>query len=137
MHRIARKGNEYVAGVFDKFPSGIRDENHIVLVDVRDMGNLGTILRTMVGFGFRDLVLIGNCCDLFHPRTVRSSMGALFQVRYALYSDFQTYAAEFSRPMFPFLLDRERSLPLTSVRPPKRYSLIFGNEERTSVSFVA
>ena len=51
------------------------------LVEPADMGNLGTIERTLLGFGIRDLAIIGNsAADLWNPKAVRASMGALFQL---------------------------------------------------------
>ena len=50
--RIRDKENCLVAGVFRKYEETLRREtNHIVLVSPSDMGNLGTIIRTSVGFG--------------------------------------------------------------------------------------
>lgn len=128
IHRISNKDNVYVAGIFEKFPQGVEDENHIVLVEPSDMGNMGTILRTMVGFGYRDLILIGNACDLFHPKTVRSSMGAIVKIRYRCYESLESYLEDFpERNYYPFLLD-EGATPLKDVKAPEKYSLIFGNE---------
>ena len=55
-------------------------ERILALDAVRDPGNLGTVLRTAAAFGY-DRLLCGNCADLYHPRTVRASMGALFRLR--------------------------------------------------------
>ena len=55
--------------------------NRVLAVDgVQDPGNLGTILRTASAFGYSD-ILLGGCADIYHPRTVRASMGALFRSR--------------------------------------------------------
>ena len=49
--RIAYKENTYVVGVFEKYEEELESEkNHIVLVNPSNTGNLGTIIRTMVGF---------------------------------------------------------------------------------------
>jgi len=57
-----------------------KEENHIVLVEPRNMGNVGTIIRTMLGFGYRNLVMIGPAVDIFDPMVIRSTMGALFKL---------------------------------------------------------
>lgn len=63
------------------------DGERLVAVDaVQDPGNLGTVLRTACAFGYRR-VLLGNCADIYHPRTVRASMGALFRLQIDLCDD--------------------------------------------------
>lgn len=52
----------------------------IIAVDsVQDPGNLGTIIRTAAAFGY-SRILLGGCADIYHPKTVRASMGALFRM---------------------------------------------------------
>jgi len=55
----------------------------IVLDNVQDPGNLGTIIRSLDGAGGKGLVLLGTCTDVYHPTSVRSSTGALFSLKIA------------------------------------------------------
>ena len=48
------------------------------IVSPQDPGNLGTILRTIDAVGADGLILLDSGVDLYHPKTVRASMGALF-----------------------------------------------------------
>lgn len=52
----------------------------MVLVDVSDPGNVGTLVRTAEAAGCAGAVLVGSCADLFNPKTVRATAGALFRV---------------------------------------------------------
>jgi len=54
---------------------------HILLDGVQDPGNVGTIIRTANAFGIRSIILTGNCADLYNPKTIRASMGAIFKQR--------------------------------------------------------
>ena len=129
--RISGKENCYAAAVFEKFEDAPDpDKPHVVLHNPGDSGNVGTILRTALGLGIEDVALIRPCVDLFDPKTVRASMGSLFQLRVKVYDRFEDYRAAFpDRALYPFMLDA--SLPLREVvrgEIPAKYSLVFGNE---------
>ena len=91
-----------------------------------DMGNLGTIMRTMLGFGLADLALVSPAADVFDPRAVRSSMGALFALRCEYFGSFEEYTARYSRNLYPFITDAEAKLGDIAFQEP--FSLVFGNE---------
>ena len=55
--------------------------NAIVLENVQDPGNVGTVLRTAAAFGIDAVLLCGDCADLYSPKTVRATMGAIFRQR--------------------------------------------------------
>ena len=52
----------------------------IVLETVQDPGNVGTVLRTANALGMDAVLLTGSCADLYSPKTVRSTMGAIFRM---------------------------------------------------------
>jgi len=128
IERIAPKENTYCVGVFRKYESSLQpDTNHVVLVGPRDMGNLGTIIRSMAGFGVQDLAIVRPAADIFDPRVVRSAMGALFQLRFQYFENYYEYQGKFSeRTAYPFMLDGKEQLG--EVKFQKPWSLIFGNE---------
>lgn len=126
--RISGKENCYAAAVFGKFSDALdAGKPHVVLHHPGDSGNVGTILRTALGLGISDIALIRPCVDVFDPRTVRASMGSLFQLRIKVYDDFSDYMKEYDRQMYPFMLDA--SVPMGTITEiPPVFSLIFGNE---------
>lgn len=54
--------------------------NLIVLEDLRDPGNLGTIIRTAEGAGVNGVILSKASVDIFNPKVIRSTMGAIYRV---------------------------------------------------------
>lgn len=87
LSKITGKSNtQSVVGVFDEFETGLakldRSSAPIWLVaqDLRDPGNLGTMLRTGDAVGAGGLILIDDCADPFSAEAVRASMGAVFTV---------------------------------------------------------
>ena len=130
LERESKKSNCYAAIVFDKFEGRLRaGANHIVLNNISDNGNLGTILRTCLGFGFTDIAIIRPAADAFDPHVLRSSMGALFFHNLRYYSSFDEYRGEFpGRMLYPFMLDGAITLQEACGAVKSPYSLIFGNE---------
>lgn len=60
-------------------PERLEGRRYILLDGVQDPGNVGTILRTADAFGTDGMFLLGACADLYNPKTVRSTMGAVFR----------------------------------------------------------
>ena len=57
------------------------DHTHLLILEsVQDPGNLGTIVRTSEGAGMSGVIMSRECVDLFNPKVVRSTMGAIFRV---------------------------------------------------------
>lgn len=54
----------------------------LVLENVQDPGNLGTMIRTALGAGATGIVLTDGCVDLFSPKVVRATMGAIYRLPY-------------------------------------------------------
>ena len=126
-NKIASKENAHVLGVFEKFETKLNaNENHLVMVNPSDMGNLGNAMRTLLAFGYQDLALIKPCADRFNPKAVRASMGALFKIRIEEFSSFDDYINKYPREYYPFVLDT--STPLHEIRFSNPCSLVFGNE---------
>ncbi len=131
LRRESKKDNCFAALVFEKFDSDLDPAAcHAVLCQISDSGNLGTAMRSLLGFGIRDVALIRPCVDVFEPHALRASMGAFYKLRVHTYDTFADYrAAHPDRLLFPFMLDG--AIPLNEAargaKPP--FSLVFGNEQ--------
>lgn len=59
----------------------------IILNEIRDPGNLGTIIRTASAFGIDRVILSSDCADIYNFRTVRAAMGTLFSQKITVVED--------------------------------------------------
>lgn len=57
-----------------------RDDVWLALEEVRDPGNLGTILRTVDAVGAKGVILVGACVDPYSREAIRATMGSIFAV---------------------------------------------------------
>ena len=60
-------------------PEMLPGKRYVVLDGVQDPGNVGTILRTADAFRADGMFLVNGCADLYNPKTVRATMGAVFR----------------------------------------------------------
>ena len=54
----------------------------LILEDIQDPGNLGTMVRTGEGAGATGIIMSKNTVDLFNPKTIRSTMGSIYRMPY-------------------------------------------------------
>lgn len=128
--RLSPKENCYAIGLFSKYEADLeKGKNHVALVNPMDSGNLGTILRTGLGFGITNIAIIRPAVDIFDPKTIRASMGALFGVNFSYFDDFQAYQKLHTvQELYPFMLHAKRRLQDMDPYIKEPFSLIFGNE---------
>lgn len=55
--------------------------NALVIENLQDPGNVGTIIRTAAAFDIDAVIVVGACADVYSPKTVRATMGAIFRQR--------------------------------------------------------
>ena len=81
-------------------PEEIKNELSIVLNGIQDPGNLGTILRLSDWFGVRHVFCDHDCANIFNPKSVQASMGAIFRVN-VFYLDLVEFIPRFVDQNFP------------------------------------
>ena len=131
LRRESKKDNCYAGLVFNKYACDLDPAlSHAVLCQISDAGNAGTAMRSLLGFGIRDVAVIKPCVDVFDPHVLRASMGAFFKLRVRVYDDFDAYRAEFpDRALYPFMLDGAKPLNEVARAAQPPFSLVFGNEQ--------
>lgn len=127
VERLSAAENTYAVGVFQKYAT-LWDPaaNQVVLVQPSDMGNLGTIIRTMVGLSLPRLAIIRPAADIFHPKAIRASMGALFRLSFRHFDSYAAWRETFSGTIYAFSGDGVSDLEEVVIQSP--HALIFGNE---------
>lgn len=130
INKLSQKENCFVIGVFSKYHDRLNSNNdHIVLVNPSNMGNLGTIIRSSLGFGIKDIAIIRPGVDIFDPKVVRASMGAMFSLNIQYFSTYEDYCSIFpNHEKRTFMLQAKNTLQKTTFNKNKLTSLVFGNE---------
>ena len=101
----------------------------IALDNVQDPGNLGTIVRTAAWFGIANVFCSPDTVDVYNPKVIQSTMGAIFKVN-VTYCDLAELAATARKagiPMFGTRLDGEN---LYAAKLPNDAIVVMGNESK-------
>lgn len=112
----------------DELPESL---NGVILLDgIQDPGNLGTILRTADAFALSAVILCEGCTDLFAPKVVRSTMGAIFRQQVFKMPLEQAISCMKSRnlPVYAAALS-DNSISINEISL-KNTAVIIGNEGR-------
>ena len=108
----------------------IEKPHFMVLDNLQDPGNLGTIVRTAEGAGVDAVFMSKDCVDIYNPKTVRSAMGSLFRVKITRVGDLGSFisaAQSAKREVYAAELSK-RALPLGELSLSRTDLVMIGNE---------
>ena len=104
-------------------PPSSPDMDRVVILDrLQDPGNVGTILRTCLGFAVHTVLLIEPCCDVWNPKCLRSAKGAQFDM--AILST----SWEHLPPIGPLFVADMAGDDIRTIKQQDRFALVLGNE---------
>ncbi len=119
------KANEALALVkIPRAKNPQKEETSIILEDINDPGNLGTIIRTANWFGINQIICTQSSVDCFNPKVVSATMGAIFRTN-VFYADIEKFISESHLPSYGALLEGES---LSTINFQKPCHLVFGSE---------
>lgn len=117
-----------VIGVSKKRKEDIIGNKVLILEDIQDPGNLGTIIRSSLAFNVDTIVLSLRCVDLYNPKVIRATQGSLFHIN-IIVRDIDLFIRELkTREYKIFGTKVNGGLDIRSINLPSKYALIIGNE---------
>ena len=115
-------------GVCSKKVENVIGNHILVLDDIQDPGNLGTIIRSAVAFNFDTLVLSRGTVDLYNPKVVRSTKGMIFNIN-VIVRDLETYLSELEDYEI-YGTDVDDGIDIKNEHIPPKVAIVIGNEGR-------
>ncbi len=110
-------------------PEEMLEKLCVALDSVQDPGNLGTIIRAAAWFGIKNIVCSSDCVDLYNPKVVQASMGAILHlnVHYSDLKKFVSLANGKNIPVFGTVLNGES---IYQHKLGSKGIILLGNESR-------
>lgn len=106
------------------------DNKILVLNNIQDPGNLGTLLRTADAVGIDAAILCENCCEVYNPKVVRSTMGSIFRLKIIHEDRFESVSDWFKQngiESFAAVVNTKAE-SIRSISFPKKCAAVIGNE---------
>ncbi len=99
---------------------------NIVLDDIKDPGNLGTIIRTCDWFGVKNIYCSEETVDIYNPKVIQSSMGSIARVN-VIYTDIKKMIMNVNVQVYASVI---KGKDLNDIKIDSNSLIIFGNESR-------
>ena len=129
---LSDKENVFIIGFFKKYHTNLEiNEDHILLDNPSNMGNLGTMIRSSLGFNIKNIAIITPGVDYFDPKVIRSSMGSIFSVNIEYFDSLKEYKEKYiNHIIYSFMLQTDKYLDnyKFNFKNGLYSTLAFGNE---------
>lgn len=119
-----------VAGVFYKKEEKLENVENVVslmLDDIQDPGNLGTIIRTADWFGIKNIICSNDCVDCYNPKVVQASMGSIARVN-IIYTGLEEFISRYK--VINIYAATLKGRPLSSIDKIEKGIILIGNESK-------
>jgi len=95
-----------VAKIKPNVSPNLKDEFALVLDDLRDPGNLGTIIRTADWYGLKNIIASGETADFYNPKTISATMGSFCRMK-VFYTNLSEFLSKSSVPIYGTFMNGE------------------------------
>ena len=101
----------------------------LILENIQDPGNLGTMLRTAEAAGMTGIIMSGDCTDIFSPKVARASMGSIFRMPFVYCDDFIKALNEIKENGITiYAAYLHGGVPYKEIAFDNNYAILIGNE---------
>ena len=117
-----------VLAICKKLEEGEIGKKILILENLQDPGNLGTIIRSSVAFGDYTIVLSKDCVDFYNVKVLRASEGMVFNSN-ILIRDLNTFIPELKKKRVKvYTTNVVNGTPVRDIEIPESYAIVMGNE---------
>lgn len=111
----------------NNLPENIFGKDIVFLLDnIKDPGNLGTIIRTADWFGIENIICSETTVEVFNPKVIQATMGSVARIK-VFYADLVSVLNKYSKniPIYGMFME---GTPISEIKPEHNAIIILGNE---------
>lgn len=106
----------------------LKTKNNVVLLEnIKDYGNLGTIIRSAHAFGIEGIILYGDTIDVYNPKVVRSSVGNFLKIPIIKIDSLEALKLAFKNHYF-YATKVDNGIDLKDIKFEEKKVIMFGSE---------
>lgn len=118
-----------ILGICKKKENTLKGNKIVILEDIQDPGNLGTIIRSSVAFNVDTLVLSSNTVDLYNPKVIRATQGMLFKLNIIIENDLENLIKNLKQNNYTiYTTNVKNGNSLKTIEKKDKVAIIMGNE---------
>jgi TrmH family RNA methyltransferase len=120
-----------ITAVFKMAETGknaVRGNKLILLDNISDPGNVGTIIRNCDWFGANEIILGEGCADIYNPKTIRASAGSIFHIKFFNKANHIEFLQELRSLDYKIITADLNGKSIYSFNKPEKFALVFSNE---------
>lgn len=106
----------------------IKGSKFLLLDNINDPGNLGTLIRSSIGFDIDTIILSEDCVDLYNDKTIRSTQGGIFNINIVVSNLEETIEILKRKKIKVIGTSLDSAVDLKTLKPLNQYALLLGNE---------
>ena len=107
-----------------------KSDKYIVLDDINDPGNFGTIIRTSLALGVKDIIVSQNTVDEYNEKTLRATQGAIFKANIIRMNLEDAYKKLKALNIKIITTSVDTNKELKDLKKPNNFAIVLGNEAR-------
>lgn len=116
-----------ILGICKKKNDKVIGNKLLILDDIQDPGNIGTIIRSSVAFNIDTIIMSKNCVDIYNSKVIRATQGMLFNINIVI-EDLNEFIKGINDIYKIFGTDVNNGKSLKDIEKVEKFAIIMGNE---------
>ena len=116
-----------ILGICKKKKDGVVGNKMLILDDVQDPGNIGTIIRSCVAFNIDTIILGKGCVDIYNSKVLRATQGMIFNINIII-EDLDEFINSIKGTYKLLGTDVNEGKSLKNIEKAEKFAIIMGNE---------